>query len=138
MLTLLIRGFAPVALLVAGWLFLRGHQLPGGGFVAGLVTAVVLSLLPLTSTRTATGANARTDLHRTAAAGLAIAGATGFGAWAFGRPFMTSAHGHVHLPIVGDVEWASAALFDLGVFLVVVGTVMLMLDGLGRLRTERN
>ncbi len=138
MLTLLIRGFAPVALLVAGWLFLRGHQLPGGGFVAGLVTAVVLSLLPLTSGRSAAGDNPRTDLHRTAAAGLAVAGATGLGAWAFGRPFMTSAHGHLDLPLVGDVEWASAALFDLGVFLVVVGTVMLMLDGLGRLRTERN
>jgi multicomponent K+:H+ antiporter subunit A len=77
------------------------------------------------------------DFHRVIAAGLAIAGATGLAAGFFGRPFLTSTHGHVHLPLVGDLHLASAALFDLGVYLVVVGVVVLILQQLGRLTPAR-
>jgi multicomponent K+:H+ antiporter subunit A len=66
-----------------------------------------------------------------------MATATGLGAWLFGRPFLTSAHGHVHPPIIGDLHLATAALFDLGVYLVVVGATMLILERLGRLVPER-
>ena len=64
-------------------------------------------------------------------AGLAIAALTGIGAFAFGQPFLTSAHGHPSVPVLGELPLASAALFDLGVYVTVVGATMLMLSALG-------
>jgi multicomponent K+:H+ antiporter subunit A len=132
MLQLLARILLPFGLIVAVYLFLRGHNLPGGGFVAGLVTAATLVLIPLVAGRAFAERTIRIDFHRVTAAGLAIAGGTGLGAWAFGKPFLSSAHGHLDLAVLGDLHWASAALFDLGVFLVVVGVLMLVLQGLAR------
>ncbi len=55
------------------------------------------------------------------------------GAWWFGAPFLTSAYGHFHPPVVGDLELATAAIFDLGVYLTVVGVVMLILGNMAKL-----
>ena len=137
MLALLSRLLVPLGLLLAAHLFLRGHNLPGGGFVAGLVAGVVLAVLSIGNGRAWVRERLRIDFSRVLASGLAIAGTTGLGAWAFGQPFLKSAHGHLHLPLLGDLHWASAALFDLGVFLVVVGVVMLILDQLGSLAPSR-
>jgi len=65
--------------------------------------------------------------------GLLLAALTAAAALLFGRPALTSAIGHWTLPVLGEIEWASVMLFDLGVFLVVLGTAMLILDHLGRL-----
>jgi len=62
-----------------------------------------------------------------------IAGLTGAGAWLAGRPFLTSAYGYVHLPPIEEFELATAMAFDLGVFLAVLGAVMLMLYSLSRI-----
>jgi multicomponent K+:H+ antiporter subunit A len=69
-------------------------------------------------------------------AGLSIAGLTGVGAFIWGRPFMTSAHGHPHVPVLGDLPLASAALFDLGVYLTVVGATLLTISVLGSVSRE--
>ena len=67
-----------------------------------------------------------------AASGLLIAGATGIAAMlALDGPFLTSAHGYAHWPVVGKVPLASAMAFDLGVYLAVVGATMLVLTRLG-------
>ena len=63
--------------------------------------------------------------------GLGIAGLTGVGAFVFGQPFLTSAHGHPTLPFLGELPLATAALFDLGVFVTVVGSTLLTLSTLG-------
>ena len=68
---------------------------------------------------------------------LLIAGATGLGSWAFGYPFLTSAFDHFHIPLVGDIELATAMLFDLGVYLTVVGATLLILANLGKLPQGR-
>jgi multicomponent K+:H+ antiporter subunit A len=64
--------------------------------------------------------------------GVFVATATGVGSWLFDRPFLTSNYGYLHLPLVGEVELATAMLFDLGVFSTVVGVVMLVLANLAR------
>jgi len=133
-LVMLSRVILPPALLVSVYIFLRGHNLPGGGFIAGLVSGVALALLGLGSGQGRRHRMVRIDFHKVTAAGLVIAAATGIGAWAFGQPFMTSAHGHLHLPLIGDLHLATAALFDLGVYLVVVGVIMLVLDHLSAVR----
>lgn len=133
MLALLARMLLPLALLLSVHLFLRGHDMPGGGFVAGLVTGATLAMLYVANGAAWSRRQVPLDFTRMMAAGLAIAAATGVGAWFLGRPFLTSAHGHVYLPAVGDLHLATAALFDLGVYLVVVGVTMLILAELGRL-----
>ncbi|MDW7774528.1 MAG: monovalent cation/H+ antiporter subunit A [Desulfobulbaceae bacterium] len=127
------RFLLPLALLVSAYLFLRGHNAPGGGFIAGLVTSIALILQYMASGIAWTGQQWRIQYHLVIAWGVLIAVATGAGSWLFNRPFLTSAFGHFHLPLVGDIELATAMLFDLGVYLTVVGVVMLILATLGKL-----
>ncbi|MBV5318599.1 MAG: monovalent cation/H+ antiporter subunit A [Desulfobulbaceae bacterium] len=127
------RLLLPLALMVSVHLFLRGHHAPGGGFIAGLVTAVALILQYMASGIAWTRRQWRLRYHEVIAWGVLIATATGVGSWLFGRPFLTSAFGHFDLPLVGELELASVLLFDLGVYLAVVGVVMLILATLGNL-----
>jgi multicomponent K+:H+ antiporter subunit A len=68
--------------------------------------------------------------------GLGIAGLTGAGAFLFGKPFLTSAHGHPTLALLGELPLASAALFDLGVYFTVVGATLLTISVLGTASRE--
>jgi len=132
-LQMLMRPLLPLALMVSVFIFLRGHNLPGGGFVAGLVTGVALILQYLASGIAFASARLPQRLPLFLAAGLAAAAGVGAAAWAFGYPFLTTAHGHVALPLLGDIELASAIIFDLGVYLVVVSVVLMVLAELGKL-----
>jgi len=131
------RLLLPLALLVSVYIFLRGHNLPGGGFIAGLVTAIALILQYLTNgvvwTRQRLPA---AQTHPLIAWGLLIALLTGLGSWLFGRPFLTSTFGHWSVPLIGEIELASAMAFDLGVYLVVVGATLLILINLGLFKTS--
>ena len=127
----LARLLLPLALLTAVFIFLRGHNLPGGGFIAGLVTAVALIIQYLASGVTWTHARLPWNLHALIGLGLLIATLTGLASLAFGAPFLTSTFGHWRWPVIGDFELASAMAFDLGVYLVVVGATLLILIHLG-------
>ncbi len=126
------RPLLGLTLLLAAYLFLRGHNLPGGGFIAGLVTALALATQYLAGDYHWTTARLALNHQRLIASGLALIAATGLISGLFGYPFLTSTFAHVSLPILGDFEIASAMAFDLGVYLIVVGTVMAMLLALGR------
>ena len=76
------------------------------------------------------------DYQWVIASGILIATATGLGSWIFDRPFLTSWFDYVHLPWIGEFELASAMLFDVGVYLTVVGAVLLILANLGKLTTS--
>ncbi len=140
MLRIAARLVLPLALAVSLYVFWRGHQLPGGGFIAGLITAAALVVqymaLGQHAVESRLGGHAGTRYTRWIAGGLAIAGATGVAAMAIGRPFLTSAHAHPHLPVLGEVGLASAALFDLGVYVTVVGATMLLLSALAKASKE--
>ena len=130
----------PLALVFALYIFMRGHNLPGGGFIAGLITAValVLQFMALGQAKAEAVLRAQSGRRfvRWIGAGLSIAGLTGAGAFVWGRPFMTSAHGHPHVPLLGELPLASAALFDLGVYLTVVGATLLTISVLGSVSRE--
>jgi multicomponent K+:H+ antiporter subunit A len=136
-LVTLSRPLLPVALLVAVYLLLRGHNEPGGGFVAGLVTGIALILQYLASGTRWTQDRLRVSYRLLLSVGLGIALATGVLPWLWREPFLASAHGHLHLPLLGDIHWGTALLFDIGVFVTVVGAVTLMLAELGRLGQKR-
>jgi len=126
----LVRLLLPLALLVAVFIFLRGHNLPGGGFIAGLVTAVALIMQYLANGVDWTHARMPRNLHPAIGLGLLVALLTGVASMLLGYPFLTSAFTHVHWPFA-DFELASAMAFDLGVYLVVVGATLLILVHLG-------
>ncbi|MDO9252462.1 MAG: monovalent cation/H+ antiporter subunit A [Hydrogenophaga sp.] len=130
----------PLALVFTLYIFMRGHNLPGGGFIAGLITAValVLQFMALGQARAEAMLRAQAGRRfvRWVGAGLSIAGLTGAGAFVLGRPFLTSAHGHPHVPLLGELPLASAALFDLGVYLTVVGATLLTISVLGSVSRE--
>jgi multicomponent K+:H+ antiporter subunit A len=130
MMVVATRVLMPVAVLVGVYIFLRGHNQPGGGFVAGLVVAIALLMQYMASGFAWTQARKRIEYHTLIGWGVVIAGLTGAGAWLFGLPFMTSGFTYVHLPPIEEFELATAAIFDLGVFLTVLGAVMLMLYSL--------
>jgi multicomponent K+:H+ antiporter subunit A len=126
-----VRLLLPLALLVSAFIFVRGHNLPGGGFIAGLITAIALIMQYLANGVTWTHARLPAHTHPWIAAGLVIALLTGVASWWFGRPFLTSTFGHPSLPLIGELPLASAMAFDLGVYLVVVGATLLILINLG-------
>jgi multicomponent K+:H+ antiporter subunit A len=124
------RMMFPLALVLAVHFFLRGHNEPGGGFIAGLTIAIALLMQYLVSgTR---WIEARTELRpaRWIASGLLLASMTGLGAVVLGYPLLTSHTAHVDLPWIGQVHLPSAAAFDLGVMAVVVGSTLLILTAI--------
>ncbi|MBX3630899.1 MAG: monovalent cation/H+ antiporter subunit A [Nitrosomonas sp.] len=125
------RLLLPLALLVSLFILLRGHNLPGGGFIAGLITAVALVMQYLANGVVWTQERIPFNLHAIIGYGLLIATATGLASWFFGYPFLTSAFSHIRWPVIGEFELASAMAFDLGVYLVVVGATLLILVHLG-------
>jgi multicomponent K+:H+ antiporter subunit A len=127
------RLLLPLALLVAIFVLLRGHNLPGGGFIAGLITAIALITQYLANGIAWTGSRMSARLNPMIGIGLLIATATGLASWVFGYPFLTSTFTYLHWPLVGKFEVASAMLFDLGVYLVVVGVTLVILLRLGYL-----
>lgn len=133
MMVVVTRVLMPIAIVVGVYIFLRGHNQPGGGFVAGLVIAIALLMQYMASGFAWTQERKRIEYHSMIGIGVVIAGLTGAGAWLAGRPFLTSAYTYVHLPPIEEFELATAMLFDLGVFLTVLGAVMLMLYSLSRI-----
>ncbi|WP_136443392.1 monovalent cation/H+ antiporter subunit A [Pacificoceanicola onchidii] len=133
MMVIAARLMLPIAGVVGIYIFLRGHNEPGGGFVAGLVISIALLIQYMASGFAWTTRRQRMEYHGLIGFGVVIAGLTGLGAILAGTPFLTSWFTYIHLPPIEEFEFATAALFDLGVFLCVLGAVMLMLYSLSRL-----
>ncbi|WP_291586240.1 monovalent cation/H+ antiporter subunit A [Comamonas sp. UBA7528] len=126
----LVRLLLPFATLVAVYIFVRGHNEPGGGFVAGLVFSVALLLQYIISGTQWVEAHMPLFPRRWIAVGLLCALGTGLGAVYAGYPFLTSHTFHFTLPLVGEMHLASATFFDVGVFALVVGSVLLILTAI--------
>lgn len=132
-LRVISRPALPLMLLVAVYIFLRGHNLPGGGFIAGLIAALALLLQYLANGLSWSGERMDFKLGMVIGIGLLCATLTGVASWLFGYPFLTSTFTYVNWPLVGKFELASALAFDTGVFLTVVGIVLMILRSLGQL-----
>lgn len=133
MLSLIARPMLPLALMVSAFIFLRGHNLPGGGFIAGLITSIALILQYIASGMEWTEDRIRLRYHNVIGLGLLFATVAGLGSFAFGYPFLTSTFDYITWPVVGKFEVASALIFDLGVYLAVIGATLLSLVTVGRM-----
>lgn len=131
-----------VIIVFALHLFLRGHDLPGGGFAAGIVMAIGFILQYLAFGTRWVESHLRILPVKWIGFGLLCAVATGAGSWFAGYPFLTSYFQYQEVPLIGEMPLASALLFDLGVFSLVVGATVLVLIALAhqsirRHRTDR-
>jgi len=122
----------PVIFLFAVYLFLAGHNNPGGGFIAGVMTAAALTLQYVVFGMREVQRFTPSSYLGLVALGLSLALATGLGSLFLGWGFLKSGILHLHLPIFGDVEIVSAVAFDLGVYCIVVGVTLTIISLLGR------
>ncbi|MFB6069882.1 MAG: MnhB domain-containing protein [Halanaeroarchaeum sp.] len=138
----------PIVLLVSVALFLQGHNRPGGGFIAGVLTASGIALIYIAygldfMEEAVLGREVEdtvehlrhgvvTDYRRTFAIGLGIAAGSGMTSMLFGVPFLSQNYVILeHVPLYGEVELASAVIFDFGVYAVVVGSLLTILSVVG-------
>ena len=135
----LVRLLLPIAGVVAAYIFMRGHNEPGGGFVAGLVLSIALLAQYMVAGTQWVEARFQLQVIRWIGVGWLLALGTGLGSLWFGYPFLTTHAMHVTLPLVGEVHVPSATFFDAGVFAVVVGATLLILTALAHqsLRAHR-
>lgn len=126
MRSLILRRVAqavlPVTLLFAVYLLLRGHNEPGGGFIAGLVTAAAIVLVALAFGETWARERLTPLIRPAFALGLLIAAMAGMLAIFMGDPFLTHYHAYLPLPGGTKVHLSTTLLFDIGVYLVVIAT----------------
>jgi len=133
MMVVATRVMLPFAVMVGIFMFLRGHNHPGGGFVAALIVSISLIMQYMASGYQWAAKQVRFNYHGLLGGGALIAAATGIASMVFDEPFLTSGYDYFDLPFLGEVELATAMSFDLGVFLTVVGAVMLALANLSNL-----
>jgi len=141
------RLVVPIILVTSIALLLQGHNLPGGGFIAGVLTVTAFALIyiiygleyletELLRRNTGVRHGPEVDIVReygnVFAVGLLLAAGSGIVAMAFGYPFLTQAVAFVeHVPVFHELEVASALAFDLGVYAVVVGALLTILTVVG-------
>jgi multicomponent K+:H+ antiporter subunit A len=125
--SLMMTMLFPVIATAALFLLFRGHDLPGGGFVAGVTMAVAFILQYVAHGTMWVEARLRVLPVRWMGIGLLLAVGVGAAAWLFNRPFLSSSFSYMDVPLIGTVPLASALLFDVGVFASVVGATVLIL-----------
>ncbi len=121
----------PLVILFSISLLLAGHNNPGGGFIGGVMFASIISLTYVAYGLDYIKSFFNPDWIKVFGLGLLISSITAFAAMFVGHNFFRSAIMFIHLPIFGEVELASAALFDIGVYLVVIGAMLSIFKNVG-------
>jgi multicomponent K+:H+ antiporter subunit A len=134
-----VRLLLPIAGMVSLFFLLRGHNEPGGGFVGGLVMATAAILQYMVGGTVWVESRTRIHPQYWIAFGLLCAAGAGMMGWFAGMPFMSAIAWHPVLPIVGEVHLSSVLIFDLGVYMLVIGATVLILVALAHqsLRSQR-
>lgn len=135
----LVRLLLPIAALISVYFLLRGHNQPGGGFVGGLIFATSVILQYMVGGVYWVESRSRLNPQNWIGIGLLSAGIAAVSAWLAYKPFLAALAWDVALPLIGHVHVSSVLLFDLGVYMLVVGSTMLVLVALAHqsLRAQR-
>ena len=130
------RAVFPVILLLSLFLTFRGHNAPGGGFAGGLVVGGGLAIRYLAGGNAALGRLATVPSTLIIGLGLITSAATTLVPLAVGNTFLESSIYNLDLPVIGPVKVVSSALFDLGVYVLVIGVVLAVITQLGDHRSS--
>ena len=122
--------FYPV-LVGAVWLLFAGHNQPGGGFVGGLVVGTAITLRYLAGGIVEVRSLTRVRPWTILGTGLLIASTTAAASLVIGHEALESAVVDIDIAVVGHVETTTALFFDIGVFVLVVGLVLMMFEAFG-------
>lgn len=120
-----------IILLFAVDIFLDGHYVTGGGFIGGLIAAGALVLLLIAYDIKTVKKFLPFDNLKVIATGLFLAAGTAAGGLFFDKPLLTHWFTDINLPVLGEISFHTAVIFDAGVFLVVVGTAMTIVQTIG-------
>jgi len=120
-----------IIVLYSVYIFTAGHYYPGGGFIGGLMTAGAIVLLLITYDIKTVEKILPINYRILTAVGLLFAIGTSAGAIFFNVPFLTHVFTAVDIPILGELSLHTATLFDLGVYFVVVGVTMTIIQTIG-------
>ncbi|MGQ0679161.1 MAG: MnhB domain-containing protein [Actinomycetota bacterium] len=120
----------PAVLMFSLFLLFAGHNAPGGGFVGGLTAGAAFVLRYIDAGPAAIRTPGRLP-GRLLGAGLGVAILAGCIGWLGGGDFLEAIKVSLELPLIGTLKASSALLFDVGVYLVVVGLVLTVLAVLG-------
>ena len=119
-----IQVASPLAMMVGAYLFFAGHNQPGGGFAAGLVFGAVVAL------RTIVALQRPRDATKWFATGTVLIAVVALAPLLAGEPMLDQIVVARELPLLGKVKSGSAAVFDAGVTLIVVGLFIAVFEGL--------
>ena len=131
LLEVIVRILFHSIIIVSLYVLFAGHNLPGGGFAGDLIAGMALVMRYVAGGRYELGAAAPTDAGRLLGVGMSIAVACAIVPLLFGAPPLTSFFFEATLPVLGHVEFVTSTLFDIGVYLVVIGLVLDVLRSLG-------
>jgi multisubunit Na+/H+ antiporter MnhB subunit len=126
-----LKNLALIIIVSSLFIFWAGHNAPGGGFIAGLMLSGAIILIYLVRGKMFSGP-INLNYKLLLPLGLTFAVGCGLGGVFFGNAFLAHTFGHFHIPFFGEIELATATIFDFGVFLVVVGTVMSIVTNIGK------
>lgn len=125
------RWLFRLLLLVSVFVALRGHNAPGGGFAGGLIAGCAFVLRFLATGRSGLRGAPGSRALAVVGLGLAIAAVVAIGPVALGDPALSSSIVTLDLPVFGSVKLVSSTFFDVGVYLLVTGAVLTVLESLG-------
>lgn len=117
-------GLLYIIILFSLFVFFQGHNAPGGGFIAGLIAAAMILIQFLAFSRNELEKIFKPIFHRLMGAGILLAAGSGFFGWLSGTPFLDGFHWTFEFPWGEHFAIPSVLFFDLGVYLVVIGTVV--------------
>ncbi|MFA7668314.1 MAG: hydrogen gas-evolving membrane-bound hydrogenase subunit E, partial [Burkholderiaceae bacterium] len=128
--SVLVRLLLPLAAMVSVYFLIRGHNLPGGGFIGGLIMATAIIVQYMVGGVVWVETRQRLHPQYWIAFGLLAAGTAAMGVWWLSRPFLAAAAVDLHIPVIGAVHLSSVLLFDIGVYTLVIGATVLMIIAL--------
>ena len=130
-LTTATRALSPLILLFSIFIMLRGHHLPGGGFIGGMVAGGAFALYLLSEGIETVREKVRIEPRLLIATGLFVALASGLVGLVEEGAFLTGIWWEPHVPLLGAVALGTPLLFDIGVYLLVAGMTIMILFTLG-------
>lgn len=126
-----VRAEFHTLVLISLYLLFAGHNQPGGGFAGGLVASCAFCLLFVAGGEASVQRVLKVPPTTFLGVGMLCSVVTGMVSLVLGHEFLESTIWKVDLPVLGTVKASSVLFFDIGVYLVVLGMVLLLLEQLG-------
>ncbi len=119
-----VKGVVFIVLTLGVYLFFAGHNEPGGGFIGGLVLGSGIVLLYITFDIETVHRGMPFDFKKVAALGVLLATGSAVSSIFLDVPFLTQTDAYVEFPLLGETHLTTVTIFEAGVALTVIGTLV--------------